>query len=153
MTFSEREFVHIDIRKLGRLFYKARYRVTGERSERARDIGWDYVFVAVDDDSRKAITEVDPDETRHRAEAHRPRRRFTLGLADSYEKLLANVCGQGTRKQIGEFGISVCRSTLRLLLYRRVANSERPSLTAPSKAPAEGALHAKAACSAPRSLP
>jgi hypothetical protein len=45
------ELLHIDIKKLGR-FYKAGHRVTGDRSERARDIGWDYVLVAVDADSR-----------------------------------------------------------------------------------------------------
>ena len=62
------ELLHIDIKKLGR-FDKAGHRVTGDRSERARGIGWDYVFVAVDDHSRAAFTQVYPDETRHSAAA------------------------------------------------------------------------------------
>jgi hypothetical protein len=46
-------------------------------------------------DSRGAFTEVDPDETRHRAEAHRPRRRFTLGLADSLRETLGECLRAG----------------------------------------------------------
>jgi len=62
------ELLHIDIKKLGR-FDKAGHRITGDRSQRARNIGWDYVFVAVDDHSRVAFTQVYPDESRHSAEA------------------------------------------------------------------------------------
>lgn len=47
------ELPHIDIKKLGR-FDKAGHRITGDRRQRARDIGWDCVFVAVDDHSRAA---------------------------------------------------------------------------------------------------
>jgi transposase InsO family protein len=56
------ELLHIDTKKLGR-FDKAGHRVTGDRTQRARDIGWDFVFVAVDDNSRVAFTQVYPDET------------------------------------------------------------------------------------------
>lgn len=56
------ELLHIDIKKLGR-FDRVGHRVTGDRTQRARRIGWDYVFVAVDDHSRMAFTEVHPDET------------------------------------------------------------------------------------------
>ena len=62
------ELLHIDIKKLGR-FDKVGHRITGDRSQRARDIGWDYVFVAVDDHSRAAFTQVYPDESRHSAAA------------------------------------------------------------------------------------
>ena len=62
------ELLHIDIKKLGR-FDKVGHRITGDRRQRARDIGWDYVFVAVDDHSRVAFTEVYPDESRHSATA------------------------------------------------------------------------------------
>lgn len=62
------ELLHIDIKKLGR-FDKVGHRITGDRTQRARDIGWDYVFVAVDDHSRAAFTEVYPDESRHSAAA------------------------------------------------------------------------------------
>jgi transposase InsO family protein len=62
------ELLHIDIKKLGR-FDKVGHRITGDRRQRARDIGWDYVFVAVDDHSRVAFTAVYPDESRHSAAA------------------------------------------------------------------------------------
>jgi len=62
------ELLHIDIKKLGR-FDKVGHRITGDRTQRARDIGWDYVFVAVDDHSRVAFTQVYPDETKQSAES------------------------------------------------------------------------------------
>ncbi len=62
------ELLHIDIKKLGR-FDKVGHRITGDRRQRARQIGWDYVFVAVDDHSRVAFTQVHPDESRYSAEA------------------------------------------------------------------------------------
>jgi transposase InsO family protein len=62
------ELLHIDIKKLGR-FDKVGHRITGDRRQRARDIGWDYVFVAVDDHSRVAFTQVYPEENRFSAES------------------------------------------------------------------------------------
>ena len=62
------ELLHIDIKKLGR-FDKVGHRITGDRTQRARNIGWDYVFVAVDDHSRVAFTQVYPDETKQSAES------------------------------------------------------------------------------------
>ena len=62
------ELLHIDIKKLGR-FDKVGHRITGDRTQRARDIGWDHVFVAIDDHSRVAFTQIYPDETMHSAEA------------------------------------------------------------------------------------
>lgn len=47
--------LHIDIKKLGR-FDKIGHRITGDRTQRARSTGWEYVFVAVDDNSRIAFT-------------------------------------------------------------------------------------------------
>jgi transposase InsO family protein len=55
------ELLHIDIKKLGR-FDKVGHRITGDRTQRARRIGWEYVFVAVDDHSRIAYTRTYPDE-------------------------------------------------------------------------------------------
>lgn len=73
------ELLHIDIKKLGR-FDRVGHRVTGDRTQRARRIGWDYVFVAVDDHSRMAFTEVHPDETGASAAAflHAATRYFDL---------------------------------------------------------------------------
>ena len=62
------DLLHIDIKKLGR-FDKVGHRITGDRTQRARDIGWDFVFVAVDDHSRVAFTQVYPDETKQSAES------------------------------------------------------------------------------------
>lgn len=62
------ELLHIDIKKLGR-FDKVGHRITGDRTQRARNIGWEFVFVAVDDHSRIAFTQVHPDESRHSAQA------------------------------------------------------------------------------------
>ena len=62
------ELLHLDIKKLGR-FDKVGHRITGDRTQRARDIGWDYVFVAVDDHSRVAFTQIYPDETKQSAES------------------------------------------------------------------------------------
>jgi transposase InsO family protein len=62
------ELLHIDIKKLGR-FDQVGHRITGDRRQRARNIGWDYVFVAVDDHSRVAFTQVYPEENRFSAEA------------------------------------------------------------------------------------
>lgn len=62
------ELLHIDIKELGR-FDKVGHRITGDRRQRARNVGWDYVFVAVDDHSRVAFTAVYPDESRHSAAA------------------------------------------------------------------------------------
>jgi transposase InsO family protein len=55
------ELLHIDIKKLGR-FDKVGHRITGDRTQRARNVGWEYVFVAVDDHSRIAFTKTYPDE-------------------------------------------------------------------------------------------
>ena len=62
------ELLHLDIKKLGR-FDKVGHRITGDRTQRARHVGWDFVFVAVDDHSRVAFTQIYPDETKHSAEA------------------------------------------------------------------------------------
>ncbi len=60
------ELLHIDIKKLGR-FDKVGHRITGDRTQRARNIGWEYVFVAIDDHSRIAFTQMYPDEKKESA--------------------------------------------------------------------------------------
>jgi transposase InsO family protein len=57
------ELLHIDIKKLGR-FEGVGHRITGDYRKRTRHVGWEYVFVAVDDHSRIAFTDVHPDERR-----------------------------------------------------------------------------------------
>ena len=66
------ELIHIDIKKLGRIQGGAGHRATGTRrgnptrtnaaGQRERQIGWEYVHVAIDDATRLAYVEVLPDE-------------------------------------------------------------------------------------------
>jgi transposase InsO family protein len=51
------ELVHIDTKKLGRIQVIG-HRITGNRRQRARGAGWEFVHVAVDDASRLAYAEV-----------------------------------------------------------------------------------------------
>ena len=51
------ELVHVDIKLLGRIG-RVGHRITGDRRNRVRGIGWEYVHVAVDDASRLAYVEV-----------------------------------------------------------------------------------------------
>ncbi|MCM5682289.1 hypothetical protein M8A51_22400 [Schlegelella sp. S2-27] len=55
------EPLHIDIKKLDR-FDKVDHRITGDRTQGARNVGWEYVFVAVDDLSRIAFTKTYSDK-------------------------------------------------------------------------------------------
>ena len=55
------ELLHIDIKKLGR-FEDVGHRITGDYRKRTRHVGWEFVYVAVDDHSRIAFTDVLPDE-------------------------------------------------------------------------------------------
>ncbi|TML67432.1 MAG: transposase [Actinobacteria bacterium] len=56
------ELVHVDCKKLGRIV-KPGHRVTGDRSRRAGNAGWQYLYVAIDDHSRLGFASVYPDET------------------------------------------------------------------------------------------
>jgi len=60
------ELLHIDIKKLGR-FEDVGHRITGDYRKRTRHVGWEYVFVAVDDHSRVAFTDIHPDERKESA--------------------------------------------------------------------------------------
>jgi hypothetical protein len=51
------ELLHIDIKKLGR-FDKVGHRITADRTQRARNLGWEHVFVAIDDHSRIAFSDL-----------------------------------------------------------------------------------------------
>jgi transposase InsO family protein len=56
------ELVHVDVKKLGRIV-RPSHRVTGDRRDRNRGAGWQYVFVAIDDATRLAFARIYPDET------------------------------------------------------------------------------------------
>lgn len=72
------ELLHIDIKKLGR-FDKVGHRMTGDRTQRTRNIGWEHLFVAIDDHSRIAFTQLYADEKKERRAQSRFRR--PLGIA------------------------------------------------------------------------
>ena len=55
------QLLHLDIKKLGR-FEQVGHRITGDRRQRTRGLGWDFVHVCIDDCSRVAYAEVLPDE-------------------------------------------------------------------------------------------
>jgi transposase InsO family protein len=56
------ELVHVDVKKLGRII-KPSHRVTGDRRDRSRGAGWQYLFVAIDDATRLGFGRIYPDET------------------------------------------------------------------------------------------
>jgi len=55
------ELLHIDVKKLVKIGHVG-HRIHGDRSWRAKGIGWEYVHAAIDDASRVAYSEVLPDE-------------------------------------------------------------------------------------------
>ena len=84
------ELLHIDIKKLGR-FDKVGHRITGDRTQRARNIGWDYVFVAIDDHSRIAFTQMYPDEKKESAVAFlQEATRYFAGLRVPIQRLITD---------------------------------------------------------------
>ena len=60
------DLLHLDIKKLARIA-RPSHRVTGDRRDESRGIGWEYVHVAIDDHSRIAFSQIYPDETRDSA--------------------------------------------------------------------------------------
>ena len=56
------DLIHIDTKKLGRI-EGIGHRIHGDRTRRARSLGWEYLHVAVDDCSRLAYTEMLPAQT------------------------------------------------------------------------------------------
>ena len=62
------ELIHLDIKKLDRIA-ACEHRITGDRTRRARGVGWDFLHVCVDDASRLAYTEILPDERKESAVA------------------------------------------------------------------------------------
>ena len=84
------ELLHIDIKKLGR-FDQVGHRITGDRRQRARSIGWEYLFVAIDDHSRIAFTQMYPDERKESATAFlRCAADYFAGLRVPIERLITD---------------------------------------------------------------
>ncbi|MFM9974096.1 MAG: IS481 family transposase, partial [Beijerinckiaceae bacterium] len=57
------DMIHLDIKKLGR-FDRVGHRITDDRrgQSNARGVGWEFVHVCIDDNSRIAFTDVMPDQ-------------------------------------------------------------------------------------------
>jgi transposase InsO family protein len=55
------ELIHLDTKKLGKIA-RVGHRITGNRRDHVRGIGWEFLHVAIDDHSRLAYLEVLPDE-------------------------------------------------------------------------------------------
>ena len=55
------ELLHIDTKKLGRIG-RPGHRVTGDQSVRSRGVGWEFLFVAIDDHARIGYCDLHADE-------------------------------------------------------------------------------------------
>ncbi len=55
------DLLHLDIKKLGRIGVVG-HRITGDRRRRAPGVGWEFLHVAIDDHSRIAFSDIQPDE-------------------------------------------------------------------------------------------
>ena len=53
--------LHLDVKKLGRI-ERPSHRVTKNRRDQVRGAGWEFVFVAIDDHTRLAFTDILPNE-------------------------------------------------------------------------------------------
>ena len=62
------DLLHIDIKKLGK-FSNVGHRITGDYTRRTKGLGWEYLFVAIDDHARVAFTAMRPDERKDSAES------------------------------------------------------------------------------------
>jgi transposase InsO family protein len=55
------ELLHFDVKKLGRIL-KVGHRITGDKRDRTRHVGYDYLHIAIDDASRAAYAQILPEE-------------------------------------------------------------------------------------------
>jgi transposase InsO family protein len=62
------ELIHLDTKKLGRI-ERPSHRVTGDRRDRVRGIGWEFAHVAIDDHSRTSLIAMAEDERKESAVA------------------------------------------------------------------------------------
>lgn len=62
------ELIHLDTKKLGRI-ERPSHRVTGNRRDRVRGIGWEFAHVAIDDHSRTSLITMAEDERKESAVA------------------------------------------------------------------------------------
>ena len=108
------DLLHIDVKKLGR-FREVGHRITGQPHDRSRGMGWEYVYVCVDDASRYAYVEIlenERGETAYgflrRAVAHFRKRRVRSHrvMTDNGSPFVSNVF----RQACGELGLRHIRT-------------------------------------------
>ena len=84
------ELLHIDIKKLGR-FSGVGHRISGDYAKRTRGLGWEYLFVAIDDHARVAFTAIQPDERKDSAQSFlREAVRYFARLGVKIQRLLTD---------------------------------------------------------------
>jgi transposase InsO family protein len=84
------ELVHVDVKKLGRII-KPSHRVTGDRRDRTRGAGWQYVFAAIDDATRLGFARIYPSESAASALAFLDQlERFYAGHGITVERVLTD---------------------------------------------------------------
>ena len=84
------ELVHVDVKKLGRIV-KPSHRVTGDRRDRSRGAGWQYVFAAIDDATRLGFARIYPSEKADSALAFLDElERFYAGHGIKIERVLTD---------------------------------------------------------------
>lgn len=84
------DLLHLDIKKLAR-FNSPGHRVTGLPTKHSIGVGYEFVHVAIDDRSRIAFSEIQPDETSTSAIAHlRAAVRYYASLGVTIRRLLTD---------------------------------------------------------------
>jgi transposase InsO family protein len=102
------QLLHVDVKKFGR-FAAPGHKVTGDRTQRSRRIGWDYAHTLLDDCSRLAYTELLDDERAETVTAFMARALdWFLGHGIVAERLLSDNAWAYTHNR-----------SLRELLWRR----------------------------------
>ena len=84
------DLVHIDSKKLARI-QRMSHRITGDRRHTVRGIGWECLFVAVDDHARIGFTQMKPDERANSASAFlRASIKYFAGLGVQVRRVLTD---------------------------------------------------------------
>jgi len=113
------ELLHIDIKKLGR-FDQVGHRITGDRTQRARNVGWEFLFVAVDDHSRIAFTQIYPDERKESAAS------FLRAAAGYFAKLKVPIQRVITDNGKAFHSAAFAQACLELGIQQRFTRAYRP---------------------------
>src|SRR5256885_10610466 len=113
------DLLHIDTKKLARIV-RLGHRVTGDPRDSVDGVGWDYLFVAVDDHARIGFTQMKPDERRGSAVAFlRASVAYFATLGVTIRRVLTDNCSAFRSKRFA----AACR---RLRLQHNFTRPYRP---------------------------